>query len=82
MTSNESKDWHRADVIAELRKRGLTLAELGRKNGLSSSTVKNALDKHYINGEEIIATALGMKPEQIWPSRYENKEHFQPRNCA
>ncbi|EPT7427229.1 TPA: transcriptional regulator [Vibrio parahaemolyticus] len=82
MTSKESRDWHRADVVAELKKRGLTLAELGRQNGLSPSTVKNALDKHYVNGEEIIASALNMKPEQIWPSRYAKQEHFQPRECA
>lgn len=82
MTLKESKDWHRADVVAELRKRGLTLAELGRRNGLSPSTVKNALDKHYINGEEIIAAALGMKPEQIWPSRYTKQNFFKTRECV
>lgn len=82
MTSNKRMDWHRADIKAELDKRDLSLAELGRQNGLSSTTVKNALDKHYRKGEEIIAEALGVKPEDIWPSRYTEKQYFQPRVCA
>ncbi|WP_104036671.1 helix-turn-helix domain-containing protein [Vibrio jasicida] len=82
MTSNERMDWHRADIKAELSKRGLSLAELGRRNNLSSSTVKNALDKHYKRGEEIIAEALGTKPEKIWPSRYSDESFFNERECA
>ncbi|EON5664598.1 helix-turn-helix domain-containing protein, partial [Escherichia coli] len=30
------QDWHRADIVAELRKRNMSLAELGRSNHLSS----------------------------------------------
>ncbi|EMV2148015.1 helix-turn-helix domain-containing protein, partial [Escherichia coli] len=45
-------------------------AELGRSNHLSSSTLKNALDKRYPKAEKIIADALGMTPQDIWPSRY------------
>ncbi|MGB0893254.1 MAG: helix-turn-helix domain-containing protein [Parashewanella sp.] len=71
MTSNERTDWHRADIVAELKKRGLSLAQLGEENGLSRSTLKNALDKHYVKGEKIIADALGVRPENIWPSRYQ-----------
>lgn len=65
-----NKDMHRADIVAGLKKRGLSLAQLGIANGLSEHTVKNALDKKYDKGEQIIANALGLKPEQIWPSRY------------
>ncbi|WP_315902134.1 helix-turn-helix domain-containing protein [Serratia liquefaciens] len=67
-------DWHRADVVAEVRKKGTSLSALGRKNGLSSHTLKNALDKHYPHAEVIIATAIGLNPEDIWPSRYGQME--------
>lgn len=63
-------DMHRADIRAALMKKGITLSQLGVENGLSKTTIRNALDKPYRNGEEIIAKALGMTPEEIWPSRY------------
>ncbi|EAM4774980.1 transcriptional regulator [Salmonella enterica] len=64
------QDWHSADIIAGLRKRGTSLAALSRKSGLASSTLANALIRHWPKGERLIAEALGIAPEQIWPSRY------------
>lgn len=63
-------DWHRADIIAELRKKGTTLAGLSRDAGLNSRTLNNALDRRYPKGERIIAAAIGVDPSVIWPSRY------------
>ncbi|WP_395301164.1 helix-turn-helix transcriptional regulator [Enterobacter sp. ECC-175] len=63
-------DWHKADVIAALRKRGTSLAALSRQAGLSSSTLANALERPWPKGELIIAEAVGIPPEIIWPSRY------------
>ena len=63
-------DMHRADIRAELEKKGTSLAQLGIENGLSRTTVRNALDKPYPKGEKIIADALGLEPSDIWPSRY------------
>ncbi|WP_418313975.1 helix-turn-helix domain-containing protein [Photobacterium damselae] len=60
----------REDIVAELKKRKISLRSLGLANGLSQYTLKNALDKPYKNGEAIIAAALERKPEDIWPSRY------------
>ncbi|NIF22631.1 helix-turn-helix domain-containing protein [Candidatus Pantoea multigeneris] len=64
------QDWHPADVIAALRKKGTTLAALSRHNGLSSSTLSNALSRPWPKGEWLIATALALHPAEIWPSRY------------
>src|SRR5690606_27634384 len=68
----ESKliDWHPADIIAGLRKRGTSMAAESRRNGLSSSTLANALTRPWPKGELIIAKALGTEPWVIWPSRY------------
>lgn len=63
-------DWHSADIIASLRKKGTSLAAESRKAGLSSSTLANALTRPWPKGEMIIANALGLNPWIIWPSRY------------
>lgn len=66
-------DWHSADIIAALKKRGTTLAALSRSQGYSSSTLANALARSWPRGERIIATALEIQPEEIWPSRYNKR---------
>lgn len=63
-------DWHPADIIAALRKKGTTLAATSRAAGLSSSTLSNALSRPWPKGEMLIAEAVGIPPEKIWPSRY------------
>lgn len=65
-----NKDWHQADVIASLRKKGTSLAALSRASGLSSSTLANALTRPWPKGEYLIAEAIGVHPAVIWPSRY------------
>ncbi|HEY0155488.1 MAG TPA: helix-turn-helix domain-containing protein [Longimicrobium sp.] len=66
-------DWHPADVIAALRKtpeqwtlRGLSLA-----NNYSANAANIALRKPWPAVEEFIAHALGMHPQDLWPSRYD-----------
>jgi len=63
-------DWHTADIIAGLRKKGTSLAAESRKAGLSSSTLANTLTRPWPKGELIIARVLGIQPWIIWPSRY------------
>ena len=63
-------DWHSADIIAALRKKGTSLAAESRRHGLSSSTLANALTRPWPKGELIIATALDTHPWVIWPARY------------
>ncbi|EFB2826084.1 helix-turn-helix domain-containing protein [Escherichia sp. 93.0816] len=64
------QDWHPADIIAGLRKKGMSLAALSRQAGLASATLANALSRSWPRGEKIIADALEISPEVIWPSRY------------
>ncbi|MDQ7881834.1 helix-turn-helix domain-containing protein [Atlantibacter hermannii] len=67
-------DWHSADIIAALKKQGTSLSAVSRNAGLASSTLANALTRRWPKGERLIAEALGVAPEQIWPSRYHNPE--------
>lgn len=70
MSLKKRVNMHRADIIAALKKKGLSLSKLGKEHNLSPYTLKNALDKPYPKGEKIIANAIDMKPESIWPERY------------
>ncbi|MDH2896783.1 helix-turn-helix domain-containing protein [Rahnella variigena] len=65
-----NKDWHQADIIAAIKKKGTTMAAVSRRAGLSSSTLSNALTRKWPKGERLIADAIGVKTETIWPSRY------------
>ncbi|SQC90776.1 DNA-binding transcriptional regulator Nlp [Cedecea neteri] len=60
-------DWHPADIIAGLRKKGTSLAAVSRNAGLASSTLANALTRRWPKGERLIAEELGVAPQQIWP---------------
>lgn len=64
------EDWHRADVVAALHKKGWSLRKLSVHHGLSPTALKNALDKPWPKAEKHIADAIGITPWQIWPSRY------------
>ncbi|MBJ4125581.1 helix-turn-helix domain-containing protein [Salmonella enterica subsp. enterica serovar Rissen] len=68
-------DWHPADIIAGLRKRGTSLAAVSRNAGRVSSTRANAVTCHWPKGERLIAEALDVAPEDIWPSRYRKSEY-------
>lgn len=76
----KKKDMHPADIVAAIKKRNTSLAELSRSAGLSSGTLGNALKRPWPKGEFIIAAALGTHPCEIWPSRYyDRRGHLLPR---
>lgn len=72
MTSDTRRDWHRADVMAALRKtpEKWTLRGLARAHGYAESAVSNALNSPWPAVERVVADALGKRPQEIWPSRY------------
>ena len=52
-------DMHPADIIAQLKKRNLSLAAVSRQAGLSSSTLANTLSRPWPKGEFLIARVAG-----------------------
>ena len=62
-------DWNRADILAELRKKGWSLRSLAKAGNVSHNTLKSALDKPYPKMERLIANAIGVAPEIIWAGR-------------
>lgn len=62
------KDWHRADVVAELKKKGWSVRALSIAAGLSPNTLKGALQFPYPKGEQIIAAAIIFRRLSFVPS--------------
>lgn len=83
-TASHPHDWHRQDVMAAIRKKGTTLAELGRHHGYESpAALYNVFKMPYPKVERIIATFLELEPQQIWPSRYQKTSiDFKASNTA
>lgn len=63
-------DWHPEDIKAEVRKRGLTLAQLARAKGIPEQQIRHALVIPRAEAEAVIARFLRVSPKVIWPSRY------------
>jgi Ner family transcriptional regulator len=64
-------DWHPADVLAALKKRGQSLAGLSVAHGYHPTAAGKALKRAWPAMEAIIAAALDLAPVEIWPSRYD-----------
>jgi Ner family transcriptional regulator len=66
----ETEDWHPADVLAALKKRGNSLAALSVTNGYHPTAAGKALKRRWPALEALIAEAIGVPAKDIWPSRY------------
>lgn len=77
-----ASDWHKADVIAALHKRGTSLRQLALARDLNPRTLTLALHRPYYAAEQIIARAIGVPAERIWPSRYNPRTPFGVRRFA
>lgn len=60
----------RADIIAKIKNRGLTLKQLAENNDLSPAAISVCLSRPWPKVERIIADAIGIPADQIWPPRY------------
>lgn len=63
-------DWHKADIVAALWKSGTSLQRLARQHGYAANSAHPALHRPWPKFERLIAEALGLNPQDIWPSRY------------
>jgi Ner family transcriptional regulator len=72
-------DWHPADVLAALKKRGHSLAGLSVANGYHPTAAGKALKQPWPAMERLIAAAIGVAPQAIWPTRYDGDGQPLPR---
>lgn len=76
MATNSTKkasreDWHPADIVAALHKRGYTLRDIARAEGLNdSSTLSKAMVQSYPAGERRLAKYAGVPVQMMFPTRY------------
>lgn len=70
--ADEPSDWHPADVLAALKKRGHSLSGLSAAHGYHPTAAGKALKRSWPAVEALIAAAIGIPPQQIWPSRYQS----------
>jgi Ner family transcriptional regulator len=64
------QDWHREDIKAAIRKTGATLRSLSISAGYHPSAGNKTLNCHWPQMQAVIARHLGVRPQDIWPSRY------------
>ncbi len=74
MEEDEPKDWHQAMIVAHLHIAGTSLRQLSKDHALSPTALSVALQRPWTKAERIIASAIGVAPEKIWPSRYAKRE--------
>ncbi len=63
--------WDRPAIIAELSRRGWSLAGLSARYGYQRTAVSKALTRPWPAVEAIVAEALGVDPQVLWPERYD-----------
>ncbi|EOO2861027.1 transcriptional regulator, partial [Escherichia coli] len=63
-------------IKARLHMAGLSLRSLSLKAGYSRDSLKSVLRTPCRPYQQIIADALGVSPEEIWPSRYQVKSYM------
>jgi lambda repressor-like predicted transcriptional regulator len=64
---------HPADVLAALKKSGRSLAGLSVTNGYHPTAAGKALKQPWPAIEQLLAAAIGVMPQEIWPSRYDRQ---------
>jgi lambda repressor-like predicted transcriptional regulator len=68
--------WNRYDVIAAVRKKGSTLAGIGRSAGLSRKSIAWALIRPHPRANRAIAEFLQTPPHALWPQWFDVDGRF------
>lgn len=71
----DQSDWHPETIKAEVHKRGLSFRTLSVQAGYKKDSLKSVLRTPCRPYQQIIADALGVSPETIWPSRYKTNSY-------
>ena len=63
--------WHRADIMAAVRKRGSSFAEIGRSVGLKRQTIYWAMITPHPRANAAIAEFLDVPLCELWPQWFD-----------
>jgi Ner family transcriptional regulator len=75
VTGTPTQHWDRHSILAEIKRRFGSLNALAARAGIAPGHLSVALGEAYPKGERIISRALGIKPQLLWPDRYDAKGH-------
>lgn len=64
-------NWTKQEILFRLRETGTTAAALAEKAGCSRQNFYGALERPYPKVQAIVAEALGVSRQQIWPEFYD-----------
>jgi len=74
---NKFKSENHQRILAFLKliaaSKGLRVRDLARANGISGTAIYNALYEPWPKGEKILSDILGIKPQVLWPERYDQE---------
>lgn len=63
-------DWPSHYIVYRLRERGLSLRRVAVRKGYSPGSPAKTTKTPWPKMERVIADAIGVTPQEIWPSRY------------
>lgn len=72
--SVQLEGWHRADILAAVRKRGSSIAEIARNVGLARQTLYWAFIFPRIRANRAIADFLGVSMHELWPQWFDAED--------
>lgn len=69
-------DWDTPRFLYEVRRRGLTWAKIGAmaEPPIKADGIRQVIKRRWPRAETVVAKALGVPAEVIWPSRYPSKK--------
>lgn len=70
-----TKKWDRHEILAEIRRRGMTLTGIARDAGLYASACRAGMIGASRPGAEAIATALKLPFRELFPDNYTRGRH-------
>jgi len=70
--NSNTNGWHRADVLAAVRKCGSNLAEIARTVGLSRQTMYWAFIRPNLRANRAIAEFLDVPLHELWPQWFDS----------
>ncbi|MDC7788017.1 helix-turn-helix domain-containing protein [Rhodoplanes sp. TEM] len=63
--------WHRADIVAAVRKKGSNLAQLSLRHGYCVSALRTSLGYPRTPSNRIIADFIGVPLHELWPQWFD-----------
>ncbi|PZU43893.1 MAG: hypothetical protein DI566_13300 [Microbacterium sp.] len=71
--SEKGQVWDRHAILAEVRRRGLTLTGIAVAAGLYDAACRQALNGGSLKGAQAISNAIGVPVSELFPDRYTSR---------